>query len=234
MKIEDTLTATFLSRENRFVARVMIGDVAERVHVKNTGRLGELLVPGARVLLQRASGEGRMTAYDLIGAYREGRLFNLDSQACNRVVGEWLSRQLPSPPRPEYRYGDSRIDFFWELEGRPYLLEVKGCTLEREGRGYFPDAPTERGTRHLRELTQALQKGYSAHVGFAIMMEGVREVLPNTETDPAFARALEEAREAGVGINFFLTRVREEEVTVSACIGPLGELQRTGQGTEGR
>ena len=142
MTYPNTCEAVFLDRPNRFVAHVRLDGKAETVHVKNTGRCRELLLPGAQVILSKSDNPARRTAYDLIGVYKDGeRLFNIDSQAPNRVVGEWLQTQEFTLIRPEYTFGDSRIDFYMERGGERWLLEVKGCTLERDGVGYFPDAP---------------------------------------------------------------------------------------------
>ena len=189
----------FLARPNRFIARVEIGGLEETVHVKNTGRCRELLVPGAEVWLAKSDNPARKTKYDLIAVRKStGVLFNIDSQAPNAAAGEWLARQGFDRVIPEYRFGQSRIDFYMERGGEKYLLEVKGCTLEREGIGYFPDAPTERGTKHLKELAGAAAQGYHAAVAFVMQAEGLELVLPNGETDPAFAAALEAAKQAGV------------------------------------
>ena len=189
----------FLARPNRFIARVEIGGLEETVHVKNTGRCRELLVPGAEVWLAKSDNPARKTKYDLIAVRKStGVLFNIDSQAPNAAAGEWLARQGFDRIIPEYPFGQSRIDFYMERGGEKYLLEVKGCTLEREGIGYFPDAPTERGTKHLKELAGAAAQGYHAAVAFVMQAEGLELVLPNGETDPAFAAALEAAKQAGV------------------------------------
>ena len=200
-----TAEARFLARPNRFVAEVELAGRQETVHVKNTGRCRELLRPGAQVILAAGEGSGRRTAWDLVTVWKPGLGWvNIDSQAPNRVVREWLDRGgLPGVRgiRPEYPYGASRVDFCLEREqGRPCLLEVKGCTLEREGLGWFPDAPTLRGTKHLRELAAAREKGWDCILAFVIALPGVRQVLPNRETDPDFALALEAAERAGVQV----------------------------------
>ena len=216
MKYNNIVKATFLSRPNRFIARVAIGGVEETVHVKNTGRCRELLKPGATVYLERAANPDRKTKYDLVAVVKDtGVLFNIDSQAPNAAVKEWLEGQDFDRVQPEYRYGNSRIDFYMEKAGEKILMEVKGCTLEFDGIGYFPDAPTERGTKHLRELTRAVREGYRAIAAFVIQMAGVEEVRPNEETDPAFARAFEEAREAGVEILFLKCRVEPDEMIIT-------------------
>ena len=207
----------FLIRLNRFAARVETPGGEETVHVKNTGRLGELLFPGATVYLTRGAGEGRKTEYDLVAAEsRSGAIFNIDSLAPNRAMKEFLEGKGYDRIVPEYRFGDSRLDFYMEKERERFLTEVKGCTLIREGVGYFPDAPTGRGTKHLRELARAAGEGFSASVAFVIQTEGVFEVRPNEKTDPAFARAWREAEAAGVAVRMHPTRVTPEELTVLA------------------
>lgn len=204
----------FVSRPNRFIAHVLLDGEDTVVHVKNTGRCRELLVPGAGVVLARGDRPGRKTAYDLIGVYHGGKLFNIDSQAPNRVVREWLEQQVFDRIRPEYPYGRSRIDFYMEKGPERYLLEVKGCTLEIGGVGYFPDAPTERGVKHIRELIRARQEGYRAALAFVLQMEGVTQVRPNDQTMPEFGRALREAQAAGVVITALRTQVTPDRLTI--------------------
>ena len=190
----------FIERINRFVARVEVCGTEARVHVKNTGRCRELLEPGNTVILSHSDNPGRKTAYDLVAVYRkDGRLINMDSQAPNKVVGEWLqSLGCFEIIRPEYTIGDSRFDFYMEKGCQPYLLEVKGCTLIRGNVGYFPDAPTERGVKHLRELAALTEKGFRCSVAFVIQTNGISEVRPNRDTHPEFGIALDEAVKAGV------------------------------------
>lgn len=227
MKYGEVREALFLRRKNRFVADVMLPEAGEvAVHVKNTGRLRELLLPGARVILAKADNPARKTPYDLIGVYRKEkdgteRLFNIDSQAPNAVVREWLEGQEFDLVRPEYTWGNSRMDFYMERENgtespERYLMEVKGCTLDRDGIGYFPDAPTERGVKHLHELAKASAAGYHAFLAFVIQMEGVLEVRPNTETHPEFAEALQAAEQAGVQVLHLRTIVRPDSLEVRA------------------
>lgn len=215
MKYKNVVSGKFIGRPNRFIARVEIGGVIETVHVKNTGRCGELLLPGAEVWLEHADKAERKTKYDLIAVRKSnGELFNIDSQAPNKVAREWLEKQGYDRIVPEYHYGASRIDFYMEKGNSRYLLEVKGCTLEVDGIGYFPDAPTERGVKHLRELIRAKGEGYSAAAAFVIQMNGVSEVRPNEVTHPEFALALEEAKAAGVEVLFLRCRVEPDEIEV--------------------
>lgn len=215
MKYKETIHGIFESRPNRFIAKVWIDGQLETVHVKNTGRCRELLMPGADVILAKGTNPNRKTAYDLVAVYKEGLgLVNIDSQAPNHVVLEWMKKQDYSLIRPEYTYGESRIDFYMEKEDEKFLLEVKGCTLEVDGIGYFPDAPTERGVKHLRELTAAVKKGYRCMIAFVIQMEGIQEVRPNVSTHPEFGTVLQEAKDAGVEILFLHCRVTEDGLDV--------------------
>lgn len=210
MKYERTVKGKFYRRLNRFIAEVYVEGKLETVHVKNTGRCAELLLPDAEVVLEIADQPKRKTKYDLICVYKQGLGWvNIDSQAPNKVVREWLEMQNYTWIRPEYTYGSSRVDFYMERGTEKYLMEVKGCTLEIDGIGYFPDAPTERGVKHLRELTQAAEQGYHCIIGFVIAMEGVDVVRPNRATHPEFGEALDIAREAGVQILYLGCRVTE-------------------------
>ncbi len=214
MKYKNIFKAKFISRPNRFIAIVRINDEEIKVHVKNTGRCSELLLPGSVVYLEKADNPDRKTPYDLVAVEHNGKIVNIDSQAPNAVVKEWLLKQDYTNVYPEYRFGNSRIDFYMEKDEVKFLLEVKGCTLFRDGVGYFPDAPTERGTKHLRELTGALKQGYHAMVGFVIQGEGISEVRPNADTDPEFAKAFYEAKEAGVEILFLKCRVNPDSLEI--------------------
>ena len=223
MKYMHTKTAAFVSRLNRFTAIVELNGQKETVHVKNTGRCRELLLPGAEVVLEKSDNPSRKTKYDLISVRKDNiGWVNIDSQATNKVMGEWLNTQDYTLIRPEYTYGDSRIDFYMEKGEKRYLMEVKGCTLEINGIGYFPDAPTERGIKHLKELAKAVGKGYHAILAFVIQMNGITEVRPNMATHPAFGKALEEAKEAGVEVLFLPCRVTQDTLEydnrVSHCI----------------
>ena len=215
MNYPNTCEAIFIDRPNRFIAHVDLDGKIETVHVKNTGRCKELLLPGVKVILSKSENPARKTAYDLIGVYKDDtRLFNIDSQAPNLVVGEWLQTQGFSLIKPEYTFGDSRIDFYMERDSERWLLEVKGCTLERDGAGFFPDAPTERGVKHLRELAKAAEQGWCCAVAFVIQVEGITEVRPNTETHPAFGDALAAAATAGVRVLRLPCRVRPDSLAI--------------------
>lgn len=193
----------FLSRPNRFIAHVEMDGKTEICHVKNTGRCRELLVPGAKVWCAKAENPNRKTAYDLTAVEKGPYLVNMDSQAPNQAVGEWLRNGGLGNAQvvlPEQRFHDSRFDFYLERDGKPMFLEVKGVTLEEKGVCRFPDAPTQRGARHLRELTLAREQGYDAAVLFVIQMAPVRYLMPNDGTDPEFGKALREAASKGVAV----------------------------------
>lgn len=217
MRYANMETGSFHSRPNRFVARVELQREMRTVHVKNTGRCRELLRPGAKVFCQHSDNPARKTAYDLIAVEKNGRLINMDSQAPNIATGEWLRagglgsvEQL----RAETVYGDSRFDFSFVLDGKPCFLEVKGVTLEEEGICAFPDAPTQRGTKHLRGLAAAAQEGYGAFVLFVIQMGNVRYLHPNDATDPAFGTALREAAARGVTVLAVQCQVTENSMEI--------------------
>ena len=215
MKYRKIVEARFLSRPNRFIAQVEVNGQIETVHVKNTGRCKELLLTNSRVILSEADNPARKTRYDIIAVEKTGLgLVNIDSQAPNKVMAEWLAGQDYDFVQPEYTYCNSRIDFYMERGKQKYLLEVKGCTLERDGIGYFPDAPTERGVKHLHELIRARRGGYWCGVAFVIQMPKIKEVRPNVETHPAFGVAWQEAVAAGVRIWFLGCEVKEDELTV--------------------
>ena len=215
MQYKQITKGKFHSRPNRFIANIYIDGKLETVHVKNTGRCRELLLPDADVILEVSDNPNRKTAYDLIAVYKEKiGLVNMDSQAPNKVVAEWLSKQGFDYVKPEYTYGKSRFDFYMEKGDEKFLMEVKGCTLEIDGTGYFPDAPTERGVKHLRELAEAAGKGYCCYVAFVIQMEGVKEVLPYTVTHPEFGVALQEARDAGVEVLYLQCKVEPDTLMI--------------------
>lgn len=224
MKYEKIYKAKFIDRPNRFIAHVELEGRIETVHVKNTGRCRELLIPGVDVILSYSDNPSRKTAFDLVAVYKQGLgLINIDSQAPNQVVKEWLQDKGFDIVRPEHRYGDSRIDFYMEKGDKHYLMEVKGCTLERDGIGYFPDAPTERGVKHLYELTKAVSEGYIAYLTFVIQMKGITKVLPNIETHPEFGDALKVAEDAGVKILYLPCCVTENTIS-SDCRSELYEF----------
>ena len=203
MQYENMTPGIFLVRPNRFVAHVQIEGQVEVCHVKNTGRCRELLVPGCTVYCQRSGNPNRKTKFDLIAVQKGGRLINMDSQAPNKAAGEWLAAGglgEISELRAEVKQGDSRFDFSFVKDGKRCFLEVKGCTLEEDGVCAFPDAPTERGAKHIRGLTRLVQEGYGAYILFVIQMSDVKYIRPHDETDPEFGRALREAAANGVTV----------------------------------
>ena len=203
MRYENMVPGTFLRRPNRFIAHIEIDGKEEICHVKNTGRCRELLPPGASVFCQHCDIPTRKTAYDLITVKKGTRLINMDSQAPNKAAREWLEKGGLgdiSDLRPETTFGNSRFDFSFQKDGRLCFLEVKGVTLETDGVCAFPDAPTQRGAKHLQELTRLSKEGYGAYVLFVIQMADVSYLHPNDTTDPAFGKALREAAAAGVQV----------------------------------
>ena len=215
MNYSKTVRGVFIERPNRFTAKVNIEGRTETVHVKNTGRCKELLIPGTEVILEESDNPSRKTLYDLIAVYKEGLgVVNIDSQAPNKAVYEWLKTKDYDLIRPEYTYGNSRFDFYMEKGSQRYLMEVKGCTLEKDGIGYFPDAPTERGVKHLKELTEAKKNGYNCYVTFVIQMPGIKEVRANIDTHPEFAEALEQARHTGVKVLMLQCNITEDSMEI--------------------
>lgn len=206
----------FLSRPNRFIAHVAIDGAETVVHVKNTGRCRELLVPGATVYVERSANPQRKTAYDLIAVEKGGRLINMDAQAPNRVFREFAGVFDPTAEavHPEFTYGQSRLDFCLTTPAGLHLVEVKGVTLEEGGHTRFPDAPTERGIKHLRELERAVAEGHRAAVFFVIQMADVLDFAPNDVTHPAFGEALRHAAAAGVEVAAYDCAVTPDTLTI--------------------
>ena len=218
MVYENIVKARFLSRPNRFIAEIDVDGERKICHVKNTGRCRELLVPNAEIFVQQFPAGKRKTEFDLISVIKNGRLINMDSQAPNKVVAEWLSNQGYSYIKPEYTYGSSRIDFYMEKDGEKYLMEVKGCKLEVDGVGYFPDAPTQRGVKHLEELIKAAMEGYHASIAFVIQMKGIEMVYPNRAMQPEFGEAMDRARAAGVKVLGLCCEVEEDGMSIIKCV----------------
>ena len=222
MRYASIIPGRFLSRPNRFIALAETDAGIQTVHVKNTGRCRELLVPGASVYLEESANPRRKTAFDLIAVDKGGLLINMDAQAPNRVFAEWAGAGNFLPDctalRREYVYGDSRLDFCLETPGGLHLVEVKGVTLEEGGAARFPDAPTERGVRHIQELRRAAEAGLGATLFFVVQMEGMRSVAPNDETHPAFGEALREAAAHGVRVLAYDCAVTPESLTLRAPV----------------
>ncbi len=219
----------FKERPNRFVAKVEIHGKEHTVHVKNTGRCRELLIPGATVLMEYhpdAKLQGRKTEYSLVGVYKGKLLINMDSQAPNAAAKEWLETggfwraegEKPENIRREVTYGQSRFDLAFTLKGRPAFMEVKGVTLEQDGVALFPDAPTERGVKHLEELIRAVEDGFLAYALFVIQMKGVRQFRPNEEMHRAFGEALRKARDCGVKVLAFDCDVKENGFSLDKAV----------------
>lgn len=212
----------FLSRPNRFIAHVELDGRTEVVHVKNTGRCRELLTPGAAVYVEKSDNPARKTQYDLIAVEKGTLLVNMDAQAPNQVFREWAEagnfQGELTILRPETTWGDSRFDFYWEAGGRRGFVEVKGVTLEEDGHACFPDAPTERGVKHLNELVRCQTDGYEAAVCFVIQIAGMKDFAPNDRTHPAFGDALRRAAQAGVRIMARECAVTPDSLTIGAAV----------------
>lgn len=222
MQYREVIPGKFMNRPNRFIAQVEINGAVETVHVKNTGRCRELLLPGTTVYLEKSGNPTRKTAYDLIAVEKGDLLINMDSQAPNRVFEEWVkaggfTTDLKAIHR-EYAYGDSRLDFCLETSNGLHLVEIKGVTLERDGVASFPDAPTERGIKHIRELQRAVENGLEATLVFVVQMKPIKAVMPNDETHPAFGTALREAAAAGVKVVAYDCRVTPDTLEINAPI----------------
>ena len=215
-KYRRTLKGKFLSRPNRFVAEVEINGKVELCHVKNTGRCRELLVKGAEVILEDSGNSNRKTRYDLIAVYKGEMLINMDSQVPNKCAAEVIPCLFDGVTyvKPEYTIGESRIDFYIETEKERILIEVKGVTLEENGVVKFPDAPTERGIKHLKELSAAVENGYRACVLFVVQLEGAVKFMPNADTHREFAEALSGAHKKGVEIFVYGCKVTEESIEI--------------------
>ena len=215
MKYNDIVKGIFLSRDNRFVAHVLLEGKKEVCHVKNTGRLREILTEGTTVYLEKSDNPERKTAYDLVAAEKDSEIINIDSQAPNKAAGEYLSKIFPDCRiKSECKYGLSRFDFYIEGCGRRIFAEVKGVTLFRDGMALFPDAPTQRGVKHVRELMKCVDDGYEAFVIFVIQSGRKVVFSPNDETHPQFGEALREAQVRGVRIMAVNCDVTADSMTV--------------------
>lgn len=219
MQYSDIHKAVFLERPNRFIAHCTVDGMLETVHVKNTGRCRELLVPGATVYLEKSSNPNRKTAYDLVTVETPFGLVNMDAAAPNQVAGELLRTgailSSPTLVQPEVRFGASRLDFYAENDRQRLFVEVKGVTLRQGEWAVFPDAPTVRGAKHMGELVQAVAQGYRAMALLIVQMGGCTAFRPNRETDPAFCRALRDAQAAGVEVRAVDCRVTPDTVTAN-------------------
>lgn len=224
MKYENIKEGIFLSRPNRFIAEVLVDGKTERVHVRNTGRLGELMISGSRCILEEGNNPSRKTRYSLTSIEKGGQLVNIDSQIPNAVAAEALEDGhiseigIPQYIKREVKYGSSRFDIYYEKDGRKGFVEVKGVTLDVNSTAMFPDAPTERGTKHIHELVSAKSEGYDCSVLFVIQMKGITAFAPNAERDKAFADALKTAYNAGVNILAYDCVVTEDSITLDKPI----------------
>ena len=236
MKYERISKGTFLERPNRFIAYAELDGKTEVIHVKNTGRCAELLIPGASIYVQESDNPARKTKWDLIGVEKGSRMINMDSQVPNLVVKEWIeSGHLTSDirmVRPETAYGNSRFDLYVETGSRRIFIEVKGVTLEEEGVVRFPDAPSDRAVKHLQELEKAVREGYEAYVFFVIQMKGVRYFTPNMDTHPAFCEALKSAKAAGVNILAYDCRVSGDQIEIADPVPVVLESPRLREAVE--
>lgn len=218
MKYKNIVKAKFISRPNRFIAYVDIDGKTEIVHVKNTGRCKELLTDGATVYVQKSDNPLRKTKYDLITVEKNKMLINMDSQAPNKVFKEWVKQgnftANISLIKPECKYVNSRFDFYIEADERKIFAEIKGVTLEENGVVMFPDAPTERGVKHIKELCECVNNGYEGYIFFVIQMEKCKYFTPNKVTHPEFAEALKYANECGVNIKALNCKVAFDELKI--------------------
>jgi len=219
MKYKKIVSGTFIKRRNRFIAEVMINGELEIVHVKNTGRCEEILKEGAKIFLEKSDNPNRKTGYSLISAIKNENLINVDSQAPNKVVYESLKKEEIEPfnnlkiIKKEKTFQKSRFDIYYERKnGKKGFIEIKGVTLENEGLTKFPDAPTERGKKHVLEMVEAVEKGYEGNILFLIQMDNFLEFSPNREMDRKFSEALEYAKNKGVNIFIYNSIVREDEI----------------------
>ena len=214
--------AIFLRRPNRFIAHIEVDGREEVCHVKNTGRCRELLTDRATIYVEHHDNPNRKTKYSLIAVEKGDLLINMDSQAPNKVVGEWLLEKEPFGKvkllKPECTYGSSRFDFYLETEAEKIFIEVKGVTLEEAGIVSFPDAPTERGIKHLEELRACVEAGYKAAVIFVVQMEGMQHFEPNDKTHPQFGEALRQARKAGVEVLAYECKVTPSSLEITKSI----------------
>jgi len=214
--------ATFLRRPNRFIAHIEVDGREEVCHVKNTGRCRELLTDRAIIYVEHHDNPNRKTKYSLIAVEKGDLLINMDSQAPNKVVGKWILEKEPFGKvkllKPECTYGSSRFDFYLETEAEKIFIEVKGVTLEEAGIVSFPDAPTERGIKHLEELRACVEAGYKAAVIFVVQMEGMQHFEPNDKTHPQFGEALRQARKAGVEVLAYECKVTPSSLEITKSI----------------
>lgn len=224
MKYKNVVEAIFINRPNRFIANVVIDGKLEKVHVKNTGRCKEILTEGTRVYLEKANNPNRRTRYSLISAYKGDLLINIDSQVPNEVVYSSIRENKIEELidvdilKKEVNYRGSRFDLYYEKGDEKGFIEVKGVTLEIDGLSLFPDAPTERGTRHIREIIQSVEEGYNSYIFFLVQIPEIKFFKPHEEMDKAFSHALLEAKEKGVNILAYNSLVTKDEILLGQRI----------------
>lgn len=228
MKYHKIKEGIFINRPNRFIAYVEVDGKIEICHVKNTGRCKELLITGAKVFLEESDNKHRKTKYDLVQVYKETHLVNIDSQMPNYLVKEWLENGYGFSGityiKPEKKYGNSRFDLYVEYQGKKAWIEVKGVTLEVDGVAKFPDAPTERGIKHIKELMNSIKDGYEAWIIFVVQMDGIKKFEPNWNTHEQFGQALLEAQNKGVNIRAYNCKLDKGSITIQDQI--MVQLQR--------
>lgn len=228
MKYDDVIEAQFIKRPNRFIAHVLVDGKEQIAHVRNTGRCREILTEGTKVILEKAKNPDRKTAYSLIAAYKGDMLINIDSQIPNAVVFEGVkNNKIPAllnvnNIKREVTYGNSRFDIYFEKEDSRGFIEVKGVTLEDNGLAMFPDAPTERGRKHIEEMAAAVANGYEGFIIFLIQMKGVHAFSPNFSMDPEFAEELRKSASLGVKVLAYDSIVKKDEIIISAPIEVIG------------
>lgn len=219
MKYENIIKGKFIARPNRFIAHVQVNEKIEICHVKNTGRCKELLIPGVTVFLQENDNPNRKTRFSLIGVIKGERLINIDSQSPNKAVHEWIRKgnlfKEVTLVKPEKTYNKSRFDFYVETKEKKIFMEVKGVTLEENNVVRFPDAPTERGVKHINELCDCIKEGYEAYIVFVIQMRGVSYFEPNDETHKEFGDALRKAKKLGVNIVAVDCEIKEDSIEIA-------------------
>ena len=219
MKYKNIKSGTFISRPNRFIAHVEISGKEEVCHVKNTGRCRELLIPGVKVYLEESDNPQRKTRYDLVSVMKGDKLFNIDSSAPNKVFGEWAINSgyfgEVTYIKPECKFSNSRFDFYMETKKDRIYVEVKGVTLEKDGVLMFPDAPTERGVKHLNELVKCVEAGYKAYAVFVIQTDEAKYFTPNIVTHHEFGEALKYAKQSGVEIIAVKCSVSQDEINIT-------------------
>ncbi|HHV27793.1 DNA/RNA nuclease SfsA [Anaerosalibacter bizertensis] len=224
MKYNNMCEGIFLERPNRFIANVLIDGKKEKVHVKNTGRCKEILIKGTKVYLEKSNNPNRKTKYSLISAYKEDQLINIDSQVPNKVVFDAIKsnriKELENIKvlKREVTFGNSRFDLYFEKDKESGFIEVKGVTLENNGLSLFPDAPTERGTKHIKEMIKVVESGLKGYIFFLIQMENIKYFTPNTSMDEKFSNALIEANKKGVNILAYNSIVKEDSIKINEKI----------------